>query len=598
MEKDSILHDPKIQLPASFFDVLIQDVSAATWSRLIQHNPSLRARVLEGFSARADRLPRLIRQPQLTARLRRLLQQDTDFLEEVLKVWGQEKLALMAFLEMLHEEFVQENFLHLKNLLGPERLLAGLHLLGFDRMEIHPHLAEPGYWERKLDLEVLEPLIPVFDLWRDLIVEKPELSRWMEELTGPWTASGEKVKPVSESGRGPEPKVHREDEQRRRLEKKLAQAQEEIQALREREARHKKEAAALQMNLTQLQENFQSRLDEALRAQHRAWYRRFEGTDLPALEEAEDRLERVLRRARRAMELQREADDRYGLVAAVRQKLLDVNRILEEMEKIQDQSLVVHTEVMKSKGELQREKKRLLESPGIEKVLRGLPATVSSETLEQHIRLLDASLESLPRLSKLAEVVDRLESVGFLPDAEPLREAIQVKKYQIFAPIYARFEPPRSERVSRKVLPDFEDFVNSGRSRSHDLYVDGYNILLSAQSSGAAAGQGSLTELREEFIRRVVEKSRFFKRVVLVFDGVEDSRDRIQNVEIIYTDKFRGMDADNQLIQIIGKRKDRSALLVTADQQIIDATEPKVFALMDPGHFYLFVFDVDFPFLA
>ncbi len=595
MNKSSILLDASTQLPQSFFDVIIEDISPLAWSRLLQHNPSLRTQVLEGFSGRPSRLPKLIHQRQTMARLRRILQGDPSLLEEVLQTWGQEKLSLMAFLEMLHHEFIRENLLHLKNLLKPERLLAGLHLLDCLHEELHPHITQDHFWKRELDLEVLEPLVPVFELWREITGEVPQLSTWMEELTGLRLSHKETQKQPPPAPGGREAKNHREDETRKRLERKLAGAHEEMRALREQGQRYRLEAEEARSSLTELQGSFQKELKEALRKQHEAWYQRFQKADLPVLGETAGRLEKVLTRAHRALELQKEADDKYGLVSDVRRKLLELDGLLEEMEKIHDQSMFVHQEVTRVKGELEREKKRLLETPGMEKVLRDLPSSITAQSLEQHIRLLDASLQSLPRLSRLTEVVHRLENEGFLENAEALKETIQAKKYQIFAPLYGRFQPPRGEPATQKFLPEFEDFVHSGRGKNHDLYVDGYNILLNAQGIEQSSSS-PLAELREEFIERVCEKSRFFKKVHLVFDGIEHYRDQIKNTEIIYTDRVRGVDADNFIIQAIRRRKDRNALLVTADQEIIEATEHKVYAFMDPCHFYLFVFEVSFPF--
>jgi len=537
----------------------------------------------------------VIHQPQITTRLRRILEQDSSLLEETLQAWGQENLSLMAFLEMLQREFILENFVHLKNLLKPERLLAGLHLLGCVNDEIRSRITEGDFWKRDLDLEVLEPLVPVFDLWLEIIKETPELAPWMEELTGPWLSGREVRREPPSSPGGKESKGHRDNEARKRLEKKLSSAHEEVRALREQGQRYRLEAEESRNSLAELQKNFQKELEEALRKQHEAWYGRFQKTDLPVLEEAGNRLDQVLARAHRALKLQREADDKYGLVAHVRQKLLKVNSLLEEMENIHDQSMFVHQELVKAKGELEREKKSLLETPGVEKILRDLPSSISSQSLEQHIRLLNASLESVPRLSRLTEVVNRLESEGFLDNPENLRETIRAKKYQIFAPLYGQFPPSRSDSAQRKTLLEFEDFVRSGRSKNHDLYVDGYNIILNAQGAGQLPSS-SLAELREEFIQKVHRKSHFFKRVQLVFDGVEHDRNPMENMEIIYTDKVRGVDADNFIIQAIRRRKDRNALLVTGDQEIIEATEHKVYAFMEPFHFYLFVFEVDFPF--
>ncbi len=602
MESGSILHDSSIQLPQSFFDVIIQDISPPVWLRLFQINPNLRDTVLEGFSGRSNRLPKILRQPHIMARIRKELKQDPELLDDILQLWAREKLSLMAFLEMLHPDFVHGNFTQLKNLVGPERFLAALHVLEFASAKEYPNDWAENFWERTIDPEVLDPLLPIFDLWRELVQENPDLAGWMETLMEPSAQGESREKPAPKENHAPPQAATRtakEDELRKRFERKLAITREEIHSLREQRQRYKSEAEELRKNLTRLQENFQQELSKALQAQHDAWYSRFQEVNLAPLDESETRLDQVLERARRAMELQREADEKYGIVTAVRRKFMDLTRMLEEMDKIHDQSMFVHQEVIKVKGELQKEKQRLMQTPGMEKVLKTLPAGITSESLGQHIRLLEPSLESLPRLSRLKEILQQMETVGFPDNAEPLYDAVQAKKHQILAHIYGRFQPPGrdgDDATPTAFLPDFEDFVRSGQSRNHEIYVDGYNLLLNAPGSERPSAAAPLAELREELIAAICRKSSLFKKVHLVFDGTGFSRNQILNTEITYTDKFLGEDADNHLIQAIGRRKDRTALLVTADREIIDAVERKVFALLDPRHFYAFVFDLDFPF--
>jgi hypothetical protein len=48
-------------------------------------------------------------------------------------------------------------------------------------------------------------------------------------------------------------------------------------------------------------------------------------------------------------------------------------------------------------------------------------------------------------------------------------------------------------------------------------------------------------------------------------------------------------------MQAMQKRKDRLVLLATGDQEIIRTVEDRLYALVDPYHFYLFVHDLAFP---
>jgi len=83
------------------------------------------------------------------------------------------------------------------------------------------------------------------------------------------------------------------------------------------------------------------------------------------LEDTHQRLELLLGRTERAFELQREADEKYGTVSAVRQQLLRVDLYLREIEKIYADSLLVHSEIARVKRALLKERERLLDLPGI-----------------------------------------------------------------------------------------------------------------------------------------------------------------------------------------------------------------------------------------
>jgi hypothetical protein len=203
--------------------------------------------------------------------------------------------------------------------------------------------------------------------------------------------------------------------------------------------------------------------------------------------------------------------------------------------------------------------------------------------------------ETLPSLSELERIVSRLAELGVLDRARDLKEAIQHKQRQIMENLYNE-HPPLPENVtgSRKLL-HFEDFVGSGESRKYDLFVDAYNILLMVTGKGKNSTAKFLPAMREDFLATLSRKSRHFHKVYAVFDGQEDSRDRLGNMEIIYTDKGRGATADAFIIDTIKKRKDQSALLVTGDQEVIRHVEGRIFGLIQPLHFYMFVHDLIVP---
>jgi len=215
--------------------------------------------------------------------------------------------------------------------------------------------------------------------------------------------------------------------------------------------------------------------------------------------------------------------------------------------------------------------------------------------MRRQIRLLDVVPENLQRLSEFEKLLARFIDLGFIDDAQSLIEDVEHKKRQIMESLYAQHQTFQEQTSQGRHFENIDDFVESGESRKYDLYLDGYNILLKLQVKNRSPSPLSLTALREPFIVAVVRKSRHFRKVYLVFDGQEDSRDRQGNTEIIYTDKSRGNTADAYIIQALGKRKDRQVLLVTGDQEIIQTIGDHLYALVDPYHFYLFVYDLPFP---
>ena len=586
MASDPAPTDGKLIPPASFFDFLIRDISADAWIAYLEEKPILKSSVLEGFSFKTDKIGRLLTQPQIIARLRRAMTADDDQFTEILELWGTDKLSAGAFIEMLDRDFLLANWDEVRNFLGPERLFAALFLLGgLEDDEISEKIAGP-YWERHVGPESVEPVIPVLKLWREFLNGFPQADTWVEPLVP------NRAKPGA-----PSAEPEREDDRLKKVRTKLENTIEEATELREQLEKIRKENEDMKKSARKLETDFDGRLNRALAEKRAEWFSQYRESNLLAMEEAHGRLEDLFERTDRAFELQKKADGQYGFVAAVRRGLLELEARLKEIERINSESLVVHQEVHRVKELLLKEKKRLLALPGIGKVLRDEPNPLSADDILRRLRFVDPLPGNLSRVTQLMVLVNRMASLGFLDDPQPLVDEIRLKKRQILEVLYSRFPPPATPQGPRHGFRTLDDFVKSGGSKQHDLYIDGYNILLVVRGNDVREAEApySLTEHREDFIAAVCGKSGTFRRITLVFDGVEDSRDRRGNVDIVYTDKSRGTTADSVIIREILRRKDGRAVLATADAEIIRATESRLFAVIEPLDFYTFVFDSLFP---
>ncbi len=588
MEQDRHLHDATPALPSSFFEALVSDIPASAWAALFQSNPTLKEMVLEGFSIRPNKMENLMRQSHVRLRLQRILKTHPELFEEVLRMWGYERLSIVAFIEMLDRSFVTENWDSLKNLLTPERFYAAIRLLGFfEEKEIQSRIEE-SFWNRSVDPEVVIPLMPVLDVYRELLRQFPEAGFWTSD-SKPAIAVELPARRDDEAVEGRDSdSSRRSDHKLKKALQKLEKALAEQEHLQEGNARYRKENEELRKKLVDLEQTFDLRLAEALEKERSEHHRRYSSLDQRQLGEISQDLDALLERVEKAFKLQRAADERYGLIPAIRQKLLKIELHLEEIESVYSDSLVVHVEIARVKEALLSEKKRILDLPGIGRALQREPRILLNDDLRQKVRLLDPTPGSLAKIAKAGELVSRLEDLGLLDDANTLMEDIDHKRNQIAEALYARFSAPGEPAGAHHAAQTFEEFVKTGKARQCDLYVDAYNILMRAFGDGGKMQVASLADARDDFIDAVCRKSQLFRKVFLVFDGVEDFRDRRGNVEIIYTDKGRGATADAFIIESITKRKDRQTLLVTADREIIKATENKVYALVDTYQFYVF----------
>jgi hypothetical protein len=593
MPNGSPLNELHHNLPSSFFECLVRDIPADTWLQLVKSNPAFRAAILEGFNAPANKLGRLLRQPHIVKRLQRFIRSDPTILEEILLLWGQEQLAIMAFLDMLDRSFILQNWQGLKNFIGPERFFAGLRLLGYLDDKDFQELIGEDFWERQTQIEDLEPLAPLWLVWKDFVQQFPQSANWFENETAVSREPSEATQ--DEPSQALRQQIHRLEERCSKVQLKLDRAEEEKSQLQQDVTRYRKENEELRKQMVEFEKAYDKRLQEAVAQARTAWFLRYRTIDKAPLDEADGLLDSLLARTQRAFERQRQADEEYGLVAAVRQKFLHVELYLKEIERIYADSLVVHSEVTKAKEALLKAKEKLLGLPGIHKVLNQEPALLSPVDMRRQIRLLDVVPENLPRITEFQRLVKRLDDLGFIENPQPLSEDIEHKKHQIMESLYAQHLTFQEQTSHGRHFQDLDDFVESGESKNYDLYLDGYNILLKLQVRGRSSSSFSLPALREPFIDAVVRKSHYFRKVYLVFDGQEESRDRRGNTEIIYTDKNRGNTADAHIIQALGKSKGRQALLVTGDQEIIQTIGDRLFAVVDPYHFYLFAYDMPFP---
>ncbi|MEN6485228.1 MAG: NYN domain-containing protein [Syntrophobacteraceae bacterium] len=591
MDRTPALEELLPSLPPVFFEQIVKDIPTDAWMSAFHDIPTLRDAVWEGLSTKPDKWPRLFPQPGPRSRLLRALRAGGSALEEILNVWGLENLPVVAFLEMLDREFLLDNLGSIKDLVGPERFVAGLYLLG--------RLEDPGFsgkideefWHCAVSEETVEPLVPFGHILKNLLERFPGARPWLGRI-GAVPAEAAAPGPMPDDVREPAGRLHREEERRKKVELKLEKTRVEHERLQGEITRVRGENEELRKNLSEWENNFNRRVEEALDLRREEWHARFRVEEVRPLEDAARRLDSVLKRAERAFELQRQADDQYGVVPAVRRQLLQVVLHLKEIERIYADSLMVHPEVSRVKDALVKERKRLLQLPGIEKVLRAEPSLAVAADLREHVHLLDAAPENLPRIVQLQSIVTRLADMELIEDAQPLQDDLRRKNRQIMEALYDSFHPPQEALPANRSPRNLDEFVRSGEGKKYDVYVDGYNILLKLQHAGGGTRPPSLAAHREAFIEAACAKASLFRKVFMVFDGVEDSRDLRRNVEIVYTDKSRGNTADTAIIQMIRRRKDSLALLVTRDLEIIRATENRVFALIDPYHFYTFVFDV------
>ncbi|SPF44980.1 hypothetical protein SBDP1_520035 [Syntrophobacter sp. SbD1] len=571
------------KLPARFYERIIRDIPSSAWVLILTSDPILKKVVLEGFSLQPAKFSRMVLQPPIMNRLRRELQTNEKFFEKILAQWKEEQTAVVSYLGMLDSDFIAQNIWKLRDLLGPERFCIGLCALGLQAVQrVAETVVEEDFWSKLPDADLFELLVPTLTVWGEFIEKHPGLSAdflqsqegnsFLFDIEGGQT---EQEKPGAES-----------KEPFKKVEKKLKKAQLDLVHIGEQLSGARGENEDLRKRIKGYETEFEKKLADAVSRIRREWFERYQHFDREGAVKEAERLESLLQRTRRALELQKKADEEYGVISDIRAKLLEIDLSLNRIEAVYADSLVVHKEVEKVKEALLTEKSRLSKLPGIRKVL-GTPHGNGGDIVAR-INLLDPIPANLPKMNNLRKMAQSLCEIGLVSDTAQLEEAVRHKRRQILERLYSKFEPER-----RKRAPDprfLEDFISSGQSRRYELFIDGYNVLLRVQEGDEHSLRPGFTQFREQFIEAVAAKGKYFAKVYLVFDGVEDSRDLQANTEIIYTDKTR-RSADAVIIERIAARKDKKVLLVTADEGIISVVEDRIFALVDVVDFYMYLFE-------
>ncbi len=574
------------KIPVQAYDRMIMDIPATSWSRILASNPILKKEVLEGFSLQPGKFSKMLYQPRIMGRIRRKLQKDKIFLEEMLAEWKEEQSATVYYLTMLDSDFIAKNLSKIKDLVGPARLCLGLYSIGLlGRQWAADAIMEDDFWSKPLTAGLFDLLVPTLTVWQEFIEKYPGLSKKFLESTQGAGFLFDMEEDQTEQ------RVERESESKepfRKVEKKLQKTQLELNRSGEQLNSLRKENESLRKKIRECETEFENKLSESLNQRRKEWFERYQYLDKEGAGREAERLESLLHRTRRALELQKRADEEYGLISDIRTKLLEIDLSLDHIEAVYASSLVVHKEVEKVKEALLTEKNRLLKLPGIRRVI-GSHHEGGSEIVAR-INLLDPIAVNLPKINKLLKMAGTLSEIGVVSDPAQVEEAVRHKRRQILERLYSQFEPGREERPPDGRFRHLEDFVNAGQSRRYDLFIDGYNVMLRVHGAGGHFSRMDFTQFREQFIEAVAAKSRYFAKVYLVFDGVEDSRDVQANVEIIYTDKTKSS-ADAVIIERITARKDKNILLVTGDEEIISSVQDRIFALIDVVAFYMFVFE-------
>ena len=285
-------------------------------------------------------------------------------------------------------------------------------------------------------------LSPILCVWGEFIEKNPDLSRkFLESVEGAGFLSTWKEIKAREQKTRQDPELK---ERFKKVEKKLQKTQLELGHAVEESNSLRAENENLRKKVREFEAEFEKKLSVSLARKRKEWFGRYQDLDRTEASKDAERLESLLQRTRRALELQRRADEEYGLVADIRVKMLEIDHSLVRIEEVYADSLVVHKEVEKVKEALLSEKKRLLRLPGIRRVIEARPW--GEEEIVSRINLLDPTPANLAGINKLLKIVGTLSEIELAGDPARLEEAARHKKRQIMERLYSQFEPGREDQ--------------------------------------------------------------------------------------------------------------------------------------------------------
>ncbi len=579
----------KVNFPREFYASVLEGINPELFFESTSEYPELQSTIFEGFSLSRKKMKRIMSQGEIKSRIRNLARHSSRFLDFLIRLWGKEHKETIQFFRCLNPEFIWENFDRFKDVFGPADFFCVLYNVEVsdEETDITRRFGE-DFWERKLEVS-LEFLAPLTMVSKFLVHDDDPGPEESQKESG--------TNAIVEESRGA----------RKKLEKKLKKQQEAIKGLEARieklNKRHKKDVETIERYRQQVAEcrreleHKKSRMDEVVRREKRRVIRElFANYEDVSMEQDLDSLnvslDSIFEQADRALRLQQEADREYGKISELRTKLMKLEQYLDEISKIYADSVLIHSEVRKVKRLLDRQKEKILSLPRSELLLSERRDSWEQQIVKK-ISLLEPSLKSLRKLKHIKSSVTELDDIGLDIDARYIRSAIEKREYTILRYLSEKFCAEIDPAGEIEIVEDFNKFITSNTSKSYDLYVDAYNILLSANDNRPIP-EDIFREMRENFTRAIINLGPNFKHVYLVFDGRGFDKERHGNVDIIFADRFRGESADEIIIRLIRRRKDNRAVLATADREIIKQSEENVFATIEPHNFFSCLYDYGF----
>ena len=582
----------KIKFPQEFYEFLIKDIEPECFLEATIEYPELQSTIFSGFSLSKKKIKRIVQQQKVQTRIKNLACHSGRFLDFLLKLWGKRNKEKVDFLECLKPEYILSNFDKFKNLFGPHEFFCMIYNSSISDDRDFVDLFESSYWlEDTEEKDVPEGFLSPFKIVADL------LERRKDEGPTP-SGSSEEDERVD---------VH-ERAIRKKLEKKLKKQQEIVKSLEAKiqklNQRHKKDAEDLKRYkelVSQYKvemEKEKDRIEQIVRREKRRAVKELfsyyeEVPDFNRIESFNKSLDTIFEHTEKALKLQQEADREYGKISELRTKLIRLDQYLDEISKIYNDSVFIHGEIRKVKRLLEEERDRILSLPRAEMFFANRRDSTWEHDLVRRLSLLEPTPRALQQLKCLKTSIKDLSAIGLDFDTDYVYSALEKKENAILGYLSGKFCSEFDPDGDMEIVTNLDEFMKNKTSRAYDLYIDAYNILLTANENSPISEE-VFKDVRQRFTKAVVRLGSNFNRVYLVFDGIVSDKEKYGNVEVIFADKYRGENADEVIIRLLNRRKDNKAILATADREIINQTKHCVFATIEPHSFFSCLYDYGF----